>query len=1019
MPRIMPLKQISREFQEVRQFTVEAKIVEIQGVELREGFALKITERNKRKMRCSLWVPEEAILWLSKTISEFIDSSGYCFRKFQGRRCSLIGEKRSNERGEFLAFQSFFREGAGGRVFIPKGNRSSGWCALLSALGPGFPSRKPRPVGGYYEGGLQCKKLVTKGWMVKPNKGAVCRIEKPGCPRLVVELDAGDAKNWNLAVVCSIGGPEESDDWEEVSRLISKIIPEDEEISVFPFEERRAIYHAKKASNLALLCRSIPIPVGNRNVVGFRRWWPEANSLSYTCFSKPRWLSVKGIPFHLWISSVLDKVGALCGGLVEIHPSTVEMSDLSFAKIKVKGELNRIPRRISLEFQSIIYPVELSVWEVELCDNCKMWPESMEIRYRRSWVVADGEISGKGGPRVPSGLDAITRDAGQISNFKPMRAEPDLIPAETAGVYGANDKMEEAGELISQKDPIRRLQSAKQAVGFLKGRRQARNRRRRARRQRLRRQRRLGVSVSRSGGVKIASELVQRVRSEKDQACEFGPSSNGPNQLGETLSSVESRLVDTDQRGDEAQPSYDQPTTLGSEDPFGVNPIITRDNTTQTKKNCAVFSKSLGLQSVARDQAVGGPSSIDPLFRQVKSILQRHKADSPGLNSSPCRVSEAVGLDQVASLGNTSGISRREFFAFRFSLDMAKGSRGRRRIAFRKYRPTPYPLSSCHREVSEKDVHQKECSKVAEKKDWEDATCSVCMEFPHHAVLLLCSSHDKGCRSYMCGTSYRYSNCLDQYKKAYTKVTAPNHGQSWHGLTDNSGVGSDSSWPSEKCEVTELACPLCRGQVKGWTVVEPAREYLNSKKRSCMQDDCSFVGTYKELRKHVRAEHPSARPREVDPILEQKWRTLERERERDDVISTVRSSMPGAMVLGDYVIEGNYHGFDTDDDEGDAVDEDGDYEMGFNDNWLDVFFVLQAFGPDGNRRLRRPERGHHHSFDESGGVGIRHTAVAGGAAASGRDDDGHMGPLDLHQGRVMLGRSGRRRRRRGRRIEGI
>ncbi|KAF8411048.1 hypothetical protein HHK36_003587 [Tetracentron sinense] len=437
-------------------------------------------------------------------------------------------------------------------------------------------------------------------------------------------------------------------------KINQQIIPEDEEISVFPFEERRAIYHAKKASNLALLCRSIPIPVGNRNVVGFRRWWPEANSLSYTCFSKPRWLLVKGIPFHLWIPSVLGKVGALCGGLVEIHPSTVEMSDLSFAKIKVKGELNRIPRRISLEFQSIIYPVELSVWEVELCDNCKMWPESMEIRYRRSWVVADGEISGKGGPRVPSGLDAITRDSGQISNFKPMRAEPDLIPVETAGVYGANDKMEEAGELISQKDPIRRLQSAKQAVGFMKGRRKARNRQRRARRQRLRRQRRLGVSVSRSGSVKIASELVQRVRSEKDQACEFGPSSNGPNQLGETLSSVESRLVETDQRGDEAQPSYDQPTTLGSEDPFGVNPIITCDNTTQTKKNCAVFSKSLGLQSVARDQAVGGPSSIDPLFQQVKSILQRHKADSPSLNSSPCRVSEAVGLDQVGELDQQS-----------------------------------------------------------------------------------------------------------------------------------------------------------------------------------------------------------------------------------------------------------------------------------------------------------------------------------------------------------------------------
>ncbi|KAJ6389676.1 hypothetical protein OIU77_027906 [Salix suchowensis] len=106
------------------------------------------------------------------------------------------------------------------------------------------------------------------------------------------------------------------------------------------------------------------------------------------------------------------------------------------------------------------------------------------------------------------------------------------------------------------------------------------------------------------------------------------------------------------------------------------------------------------------------------------------------------------------------------------------------------------------------------------------------------------------------------------------------------------------------------------GQVKGWTVVEPAREYLNAKKRSCMQDDCSFNGTYKELRKHMKTNHPSARPRAVDPSLEQKWRRLEREREHDDVISTIRSTMPGAMVFGDYVIEGSHYGFDTDEDGG-------------------------------------------------------------------------------------------------------
>ena len=354
---------------------------------------------------------------------------------------------------------------------------------------------------------------------------------------------------------------------------------------------------------------------------------------------------------------------------------------------------------------------------------------------------------------------------------------------------------------------------------------------------------------------------------------------------------------------------------------------------------------------------------------------------------------------------------------------MAKGSRGRRRIASRQFRPTPYPLPSGKQDVSEV-IYSK---KSLDKKDWEDATCSVCMEYPHNAVLLLCSSHDKGCRPYMCGTSFRYSNCLDQYKKAYTKVTSTNLGQPLDGSDDNPIMNPVTNWPVEKGEVTELACPLCRGQVKGWTVVEPAREYLNSKKRSCMQDNCSFVGNYKELRKHVRAEHPCAQPREVDPMLEQKWRRLERERERDDVISTIRSSMPGAVVFGDYVIEGNRYDVDSDEVEhfdADAVERNEGYEMGFDNNWVNVFLLLHAFGPAGNiglnRRLRLSERGL--GALDVGAMGrIHETSPADSVDENdihnSDDDNGDNGGISLadrrrRRARMLLGQSIRRRRRR-------
>ncbi|GMI83183.1 hypothetical protein HRI_001987600 [Hibiscus trionum] len=218
-----------------------------------------------------------------------------------------------------------------------------------------------------------------------------------------------------------------------------------------------------------------------------------------------------------------------------------------------------------------------------------------------------------------------------------------------------------------------------------------------------------------------------------------------------------------------------------------------------------------------------------------------------------------------------------------------------------------------------KGARKEKCLKSLEKKDLEAAKCSVCLEFPHNAVLLLCSSYDKGCRPYMCATSRRFSNCLKQYKKAYTKVASVDS-------MDNSSLISGVGQPIEKMDVPKLLCPLCRGQVKGWTVVEPVRKYLNRKKRACMQDKCSFVGTYKELKKHVREKHPLARPRAVDPVLEEKWKKLENERERNDVISTIMSSTPGAMVLGDYVIDPGYHGiyrdeYDSDDSFDDPLDD--------------------------------------------------------------------------------------------------
>ncbi|XP_073156499.1 uncharacterized protein [Henckelia pumila] len=278
---------------------------------------------------------------------------------------------------------------------------------------------------------------------------------------------------------------------------------------------------------------------------------------------------------------------------------------------------------------------------------------------------------------------------------------------------------------------------------------------------------------------------------------------------------------------------------------------------------------------------------------------------------------------------------------------MAKSKKRLKESSPREHAVGLHKLSSRRSKVLGDSHHKKRRVKASEKKEWEDAVCSVCMDFPHNAVLLLCSSYEKGCRAYMCATSNRYSNCLKQYRKAYTKVSSTKSTESSLWSIDGTEFSEGSGLHYGKKETSELLCPLCRGPVKGWTVVEPARRYLNKKKRTCMQDKCSFLGTYKELRKHVKSVHPLSRPRDVDPSHAEKWKELENERDLSDVFSTIRSTMPGAIVIGDYVIERrNYHGISPDYGEDDYLEDSLFGFPAYGRRWISPRYSADNFDGD-------------------------------------------------------------------------
>lgn len=279
-----------------------------------------------------------------------------------------------------------------------------------------------------------------------------------------------------------------------------------------------------------------------------------------------------------------------------------------------------------------------------------------------------------------------------------------------------------------------------------------------------------------------------------------------------------------------------------------------------------------------------------------------------------------------------------------------------RSVSIDRYKTSPFPSSSSHEGL----CSPKLCAETEENlKDWEEARCPVCMEHPHNAVLLICSSHEKGCRPFMCDTSYRHSNCLDQFRKSFAEISTATHQEHVFPSTQSSAVVSEgatgllgtsenvtlfssavvsegSSGSQERNEDTshviscgnqvdtKLLCPLCRGKINDWVVVEPARRFMNAKPRSCACETCNFVGNYSDLRKHARHEHPLARPSEADPERQRNWRRLERQRDLGDLLSTLQSF---GEERGDDIIS--------------PTDDGG---------WLTVYFLIRVFRPRGARR---------------------------------------------------------------------
>ncbi|WMV24588.1 hypothetical protein MTR67_017973 [Solanum verrucosum] len=87
-------------------------------------------------------------------------------------------------------------------------------------------------------------------------------------------------------------------------------------------------------------------------------WWtPCSNSIEESL--KEVWIRLVGLPLQFWSQKILREIGNLCGGWIQTEEETELRNHLKWARIKVRGDEESVPKTVELIHDGSIFKVQI------------------------------------------------------------------------------------------------------------------------------------------------------------------------------------------------------------------------------------------------------------------------------------------------------------------------------------------------------------------------------------------------------------------------------------------------------------------------------------------------------------------------------------------------------------------------------------------------------------------------------------------------------------------------------------
>ncbi|KAF3616310.1 hypothetical protein FXO37_35135 [Capsicum annuum] len=88
-------------------------------------------------------------------------------------------------------------------------------------------------------------------------------------------------------------------------------------------------------------------------------WWlPTSNSVAES--SNKVWIRLVGLPLQFWSQKILREIGEFCGGWIQTEEETELRNHLKWARLKVRGDEESVPKVVELVHGEISYRIQ--VW---------------------------------------------------------------------------------------------------------------------------------------------------------------------------------------------------------------------------------------------------------------------------------------------------------------------------------------------------------------------------------------------------------------------------------------------------------------------------------------------------------------------------------------------------------------------------------------------------------------------------------------------------------------------------------